>query len=134
MVTSVVLIALALASALWFLRLDVRMPLPYLSRNCQGAGWRRAFPEASPQEVRAFLAMFAEAFAFCDQEKLKLNPNDRVLAIYKAFYPSRWMPDALEFNFLARALERTYSVRLADVWRDGLTLGELFECSNRAHR
>lgn len=75
------------------------------------------------------MIFFVKAFAFSDNEKLKLNPDDKILEIYKALYPSKWMADALEFETLERDLRQKYSVELEKVWRDDLTLGDLFaEC------
>lgn len=70
--------------------------------------------------------MFTDSFAFRDKDKLKLNPNDQLLNIYRALYPHKWQADALEFETLAEVLESKYSVDFSNVWRDGLTLGQLF--------
>jgi len=44
-------------------------------------------------------------------------------------YPHQWMPDALEFETLERDLRQKYSVELGKIWRDDITLGDLFtEC------
>jgi hypothetical protein len=125
---TVVIITTVAASVLWGLRFGGRLPRPYFGRSCQGAGWRRAFPNASKQEIRAFLQIFVDAFAFDGIERLKLNPNDRIMDIYRALYPKKWMADALEMETLARDLQRGYELTLVDIWKDGLTLGELFEC------
>jgi len=105
--------------------------MPFRSRTCQGRGWKKTFPSAQTKEIRDFLLFFVEAFAFSDNEKLKLNPNDKILEIYKKMYPSKWMADALEFETLERNLLQKYSVELGKIWRDDLTLGDLFaECFN----
>lgn len=81
------------------------------------------------KEIREFLLFLVKAFAFSDHEKLKLNPNDKILEVYNALYPSQWMPDALEFETLERDLRQKYSIELGKILRDDLTLGELFtEC------
>lgn len=106
-----------------------QLPKPFQSRACQGRGWRRNFPRTPIKEIRAFLIFFVKAFAFTDNEKLKLKPDDKILEIYKALYPSKWMADALEFETLERDLRQKYSVELEKIWRDDLTLGDLFaEC------
>lgn len=112
----------------WFreLRLGARPPAPYGQRVCQGAAWRRAFPHASKQDLRDFLAVFADAFAFRSSSRLNFSPDDSLLAIYLAHYPSRWTPDALELETLAQQVERHYKVHFADLWHERLTLGELF--------
>jgi len=103
-----------------------KLPLPFRDRTCQGRGWKRAFPSARTKDIRDFLLFFVEAFAFSDNEKLKLNPNDKILEIYKTMYPSKWMADELEFETLVVNLQRNYSIDFASIWYDDLTLGELF--------
>jgi hypothetical protein len=105
------------------------LPLPFRSRTCQGRGWKQNFPQTPITDIREFLLFFVEAFDFADNEKLKLNPNDKIMEIYKAMYPSKWTPDALEFETLAKNLRHKYSVEFVKIWRDDLTLGDLFtEC------
>jgi hypothetical protein len=70
------------------------------------------------------------SFALPRHRKLNFAPTDRVLHIYRAINPPGW-PDALELETLDRALESEYKLQLRDVWKDDLTLGELFA---RAHR
>lgn len=100
--------------------------MPFGARSCQGKVWRCSFPDASKSEIRQFLAVFTESFAFRDHEKLKLNPDDQLLDIYRALYPHKWQADALEFETLNENLEAKYGISFGKVWRDGLTLGQLF--------
>lgn len=103
--------------------------MPFRSRTWQGRGWNRHFPQTPIKEIRVFLLFFVKAFAFSDDAKLKLNPDDKILEIYKTLYPSQWIPDALEFETLERDLRQKYSVELEKIWREDLTLGDLFvEC------
>lgn len=89
-------------------------------------GLAQAFPNAPKAEIREFLALFVDAFAFPNEEKLKFSPDDKILSIYRALYPSRWMPDALEVETLAKYIEAKYGLPFASVWSENLTLGELF--------
>jgi hypothetical protein len=82
-------------------------------------------------EIRTFLLTFANSFAYREREKLKFRPDDAVLAIYRAHYPRNWMPDALELETFAAKLERQYGLPLTGIWRDTLTLGEIFEATRR---
>lgn len=102
-----------------------RLPRGFRNRSCQGRGWRRAFPATSQARIRAFLQVFADAFAFDSREKLKFSPDDGVLDVYRAVYPSRWTPDALELEAFAQELEKQFGVRLESIWRDQLTLGDV---------
>lgn len=123
------IIIAVLLGAFLFGKSGGELPKPFRNRTCQGRGWRRHFPRIQIKEIRGFLLFFVKAFAFSDNEKLKLNPDDKIQEIYKALYPSQWMPDALEFETLERDLRQKYSVELGKIWRDDLTLGELFaEC------
>ncbi|MDR0251051.1 MAG: hypothetical protein LBI35_07085 [Burkholderiales bacterium] len=103
-------------------------PKPYRLRSCQGWNWHRSFPNVPVKEIRWFLSLFTGAFGFRDKEKLKFNPNDKLLDIYCAIYPIKGMPDALEFETLERDLKRKYGIDLRGVWNEELTLtlGPLF--------
>lgn len=101
--------------------------MPFGARLCQGKNWHRSFPKASKEEIRQFLSTFTASFAFDDREKLKLNPNDQLLDIYRALYPHKWQADALEFETLRDDLQSKYGVTFSSVWREGLTLGQLFQ-------
>lgn len=115
-----------IAALLWSAWKGMPLPLPFRNRGCQGAGWRRAFPDVPKQNIREFLALFAEAFAFDDSTKLQFNPNDKILDVYRSLYPHKWQPDGLEVETLAKFIEETYRVSLGGVWSEHLTLGELF--------
>jgi hypothetical protein len=117
------IVALALAAAVLF---GGRLPAHYRARSCQAKRWRERFPRASKHEIREFLSLFIAAFGFDDDQKLKLHPDDEVLALYRALYPSRLLPDALELETLAQAIERRYHVGLSSVWQERLTLGQLY--------
>lgn len=123
-----------LASILWAVVFGGRLPQPFHDRTCQGKGWRRAFPSATKQEIREFLALFVEAFAFSNNEKLKFSPEDQILQIYRALYPSKWAPDALELEALAQNIEAKYSLKLESIWHEHITLGELFKNSRQVHQ
>lgn len=120
------LVAVIIGLALWVVKFGGRLPKTFRGRSCQGRGWRGAFPSASKQQIREFLSLFVTAFAFDESEKLKLSPSDPLIRIYRALYPHRWQPDALEFETLSHDLQVRYSLNLAGVWNEGLTLGELF--------
>ncbi len=102
------------------------LPGQYHNRSCQGKGWRLAFPDASKEEIRAFLEFFMEAFGYAKKEKLKLSPDDQLLEIYRKQYPYRWQPDQLEFETLASDLDTEYGLDFSSIWKNELTLGELF--------
>lgn len=129
--STVVILSLIAALALWSVFFGDRLPKPYNVRTCQGKGWRNAFPSSSKQDIREFLSVFVDAFAFSQKERLKLNPDDQVLQIYRAIYPSRWTPDALELETFAKDIEAKYGFSLENVWHEKVTLGELFQITQR---
>ena len=125
-VSTVFVVLIVLASVLWAVFFGGQLPQPFHSRNCQGKGWRKAFPSASKQEIREFLTVFVEAFAFSNKERLKLNPNDSIFLVYRTLYPSKWTPDGLELETLAANIESKYGLQFRVIWHEQLTLGELF--------
>jgi len=98
----------------------------YWNRICTGKEWRRKYPNATKDEIRRFLATFVDGFAFKSSQRLKFGPNDKVMDIYRALYPSTGWPDALEVETFARNLKREYSFDLAKVEDPDVTLGQLF--------
>jgi propanediol dehydratase small subunit len=109
------------------------IPANIRERKCQGAAWRRAFPDAPKQAVREFLSMFVDAFAFRKSERLKFSPEDKIIDIYRSVYPKRWLPDALELETFAADLEKRFGFRLESVWSDQLTLGDVFRAVGAHH-
>lgn len=108
------------------LKFGGRLPRGFRGRSCQGKDWRKTFPSASRQQIREFLSLFVEAFAFDESEALKLSPSDQLLRIYRALYPYRWQPDSLEFETLSQELLSRHAVDLAAIWNEELSLGVLF--------
>lgn len=118
-----ILVLLALA---WSVLSFGQVANPLRTRASQGRLWRRAFPWASKKQIREFLGVFAEAFAFRDADKLTFRPDDQLLGIYKTLHPSKWMADAGELQKLASELRTRYGVALEEVWDEHMTLGALF--------
>lgn len=111
----------------WSMAFGGQLPPPLRDRICQGRAWRREFPSASKSDIRAFLSLVVEAFAFPNRERLKLAPGDEILGIYRAVYPKKgWGVDGLELESLALAVERKQGVSFEKLWHEKLTLGELF--------
>ncbi|WP_394191362.1 hypothetical protein [Pseudoalteromonas atlantica] len=108
------------------------VPKKYLMRKCTGKNWKEKFPDSSKDEIRKFLRIFTDAFAFSGKKKLKFEPEDRVLDIYKALYPREWMADALEVETLAETIEAEYGINFEGLWSEDLTLGALFMAAKNA--
>lgn len=102
------------------------LPQKYRKRDCMGKSWISRFPDADKEDIRRFLVTFTDAFAFSSDDKLKFEPNDKLLDIYRQLYPSRLTPDAMEFETLADDLNEKYHFKLSELWHDDLTLGELY--------
>ncbi len=98
-----------------------------------GREWKAAFPETRKAEIRDFLLLFVQTFAFKDQYKLRFEPDDRILDVYNAT-SNQWGIDSMELETLSDALKKHYEVDLHLVWHENLTLGELFsrvqQCAN----
>lgn len=91
-----------------------------------GKKWVSTFPESSKADIREFLQIFVDAFAFSSRDKLQFEPNDKILDIYNAVYSSRWAPDVLELETFVDQIETQYRCDLSQYWHQELTLGELF--------
>lgn len=129
--STTVLIVVVAGIAVWTLVFGGAPPSTYRARGCQGSGWRSAFPDVPKSEIREFLSLFVSAFAFDETHKLKFDPTDRVLDIYRSIYPHKWMADALEVETFAKDFESKYGVAFAAAWCEEVTLGELFTHSRR---
>ena len=125
-VLAVIFVLIIAAELLWGARFGGRLPGAYNLRTCQGKDWRRAFPGVPKAQIREFLVLVVEAFAIQDKEKLKLNPDDKILAIYRTLYPNQWLPDALELETLAKDINTKYGLSFVSIWNEDLTLGQLF--------
>lgn len=104
----------------------------YWSRACQGRPWRRAFPDAPSEAIRTFLQTFTSSYGFGHRRALAFSPTDHVLDVYRALYPSRNWPDALELETFARELKARYNIDLERMWREDLTLGDVFDMTRAA--
>ena len=124
--STVIVLAVLLAALLAYLLFVARGREIYVERACQGAQWRTQFPDASKDDIRSFLRFFSSAFAISRKHFLLVSPQDELLAIYRARYPSRADPDALEFETLAKDLSKRYGISLERVWHDHFTVGEQF--------
>ena len=117
---------LIVAVLIWATVFDGTLPNKYRKRSCTGKNWKKAFPDTSKDEIRKFLLLFTDAFAFSPKNKLKFEPEDKVIDIYRELYPSKWMADALAVETLASDLEKEYCIKFDDVWHDNVSLGEIF--------
>ena len=108
----------------------------YWQRACTGRQWKRRFPNASKSQIRAFLELFVNAFAFSSKRRLCFSPDDRVTDIYRTLYPPDWnLADALELEMLAEDIQKTYGTDIIPLWRDDISIGDLFaQTRNTAQR
>lgn len=103
-----------------------RRMMLHWQRACTGRLWRKRFPAASKPEIRQFLDVFIESFGFAVRQRLCFAPDDRVMDVYRALDPHRFLSDGMELETLVRDLQRRYRVEIHGSWRDDITLGDLF--------
>jgi hypothetical protein len=104
---------------------------PYWERACTGIRWRRRFPNSPKAEVREFLDLFIDAFAFGRRRRCCFLPEDRVMDVYHAIYPPGSAVDGMELESFCKNLEKRYGVDFATSWREDITLGEIYEQTHR---
>ena len=102
-------------------------PIMYRLRSCAGSEWKRKYPHRNKNEIRDYLEVFIWAFALNEKDKLKFQPADKLMDIYRQIYPSKWLADSLELETFAEDLQNKYGISLDEMWHDEITLGEVFE-------
>ena len=61
----------------------------YRGRQCMAKLWLSEFPDSPKEDIREFLWLFASAFAIPRRQALLLRPDDELIAIYRARYPTK---------------------------------------------
>jgi len=52
--------------------------------------------------------------------------------VYRASYTPDWsMADAMELEFLTKRMRKTYGIDIVPLWREDITLGELFRYTRK---
>lgn len=130
---AVLLVALILLTVLWHKRFGGYMPAPYRSRPCQGFAWKQHFPGSPDDEIRSFLRLFAQAFAYRDVQMLQVSPDDRLIDVYRAHHPKIGGVDGLELETFAAETEKKYKINCSVIWSEALTFGALFAACQDAN-
>lgn len=99
----------------------------YWKRSCTSFKWRRAFPDSQIAEIREFLTIFRDSFAFRESHLCCFTPEDKVMEIYHTLYPERLMADSMELETLASVLQERYRVDAETFWHEDITLGEIYK-------
>jgi len=110
-------------------------PKEYAQRPCTGARWRRRFPSADKAEIREFLSLFLDAFSFRERFRLHFDPDDRIMDVYRALYPSRLLPmgDGGEIEQLVGDFQERYGLDMEECFSAELSLGKLFARATGHH-
>jgi len=128
MKTFAIILIVFLVGSLIAARLEHRRLSHYWNRSCLGRQWKRRFPFASKADIRRFLDIFIQAFAFKQTYRLKFSPDDPVMEVYHALYPPKWtVADSLELETFVIDIRSTYGVDVVPHWREDITFGELFQ-------
>jgi hypothetical protein len=112
-----------------------QIPKFYRKRNCQGIYWRRRYPNVPKEEIKKYLQIFIDAFAFKDKHRCKFKPEDKVIDVYNAMYPNKFLSaDGMELEDFAISLEQTYKIDFDKIWNEDMTLGQIFELSIKSQQ
>lgn len=98
-------------------------------RGCTGRHWKRRFPQSKAAAIRQFLELITASRSL-PLRPLQLHPDDRLLDLSRVVYPMAGLPDGCELEGLAMSLKRHYGRDLAQLWRDDLTLEEIYAYAN----
>ena len=130
-ITLLVLAAIAFVLTLPFQIQRRRALQRFWDRHCMGIRWRRRFPDAPKTELREFLTIFVDAFCFDHKRRTCFSPDDRVMDVYRADYPPGSLADSMELETLGLSLAERYGIDFTAIWREDITLGELYEHTKR---
>jgi len=122
-----VLVAIGIA---WWLALEIRRRRNlrrFWNRPCMLVRWRRRFPDASETELQEFLTIFVDAFCFDPKRWSCFGPEDQVMDVYRAVNPPGSIADDMELETFGFQLQKRYGIILPAIWRQDITLGELYE-------
>ncbi len=122
-----IIILLFLAIAIPFEIKRRRRLNKYWSRSCTGRDWKKRFPNVPKKDIRDFLEAFIDGLAFSSKKRLKFNPDDPVMDIYRSLYPTTGWSDALELETFSVNLKKRYGFGLEQVTDHDITLGTIFE-------
>ena len=109
-------------------------PKRYRSRPCMGKAWKNAYPNSENDNIRMFLECLVNGMAFSSKVRLKFEPSDKLMDIYRSIYNGK-IPsgDAMECETFLENLASSYSVNLASLYEfsdEETTLGSLYEFVN----
>ncbi len=100
---------------------------PYWQRVCAGIRWRRRFPSSSKSDIRDFLSLVVDSFGFPKSRRCCFRPDDKVMDLYHALHPPGSWIDDMELDTLCASLEKRYRIDFTPLWREDITLGEIYE-------
>ena len=110
----------------WFIATK-QLPTAYCQRDSDETIWKNTYKD-NFTIADITLQIFCSAFLFRVEDRFKLRPNDKFIDIYRAIYPSKWTPDALEHLFLIEGMEKKFGFRFNDKELESIkTLKDLVE-------
>jgi propanediol dehydratase small subunit len=129
----ILLIAAGVAlKLLWDWRRSGRLlcePIPrrYRARDSQERIWRERYGQDKLDDINSVLTSFCEAFMFNPEDRFKFAPDDQVMDIYRALYPTVWLAaDSMEIETLIAVLKDRFGIDI-EVWRPEMSLGDVVE-------
>lgn len=104
-----------------------RLPKAYEERQSDEALWKSTYGEHYGI-ADTTLQVFCLAFLIPIEDRFKLRPNDGINEIYRAIYPSNWMPDTLEHMYLIEDMEEKFKFKFKEEELEGIkTLNDLVD-------
>jgi hypothetical protein len=117
----------AVLYAAWEERRRARRLRRFWERPNTTVCWTREFPGSTEADIREFLKLLNDAFAFSRKHTFCFLPQDTLNEIYRTVYPKLGGGDQCETECFYLLLKRRYGVSPEPVWQPTLSLGELFQ-------
>ena len=101
-------------------------------RDADATRWQRLYSGEDYPAVEEALLAITSAFLLRPQDVGRLEPSDKLMDIYRAAYPAKGTPDALEFETLWKDLRKRPGVSEAELASlPSMTVGDVVEMWRR---
>jgi hypothetical protein len=105
------------------------LPQPYRHRQSQEAAWRQHYVGEAMEYADTILTIVCDAFCFNPDSRYQFARDDRILDIYRNFYPRWWFwlgTDCMEIESLLGDLNKKFGFEASN-WHEDITIGDIVD-------